>query len=130
MKKTQLDLEKLKADDIRLILDGHWNWKMYAEYCRKTHKMSTNQCSQYYQSIWEDIKERFKLEKDKLVTKHLDRYWGLYNAAIGKEDYNTARLILQDISKLQGLNEPDKVELNANTIIEFKFGEDDTNIDG
>jgi|APGre2960657404_1045060.scaffolds.fasta_scaffold26698_6 hypothetical protein len=125
MKKEQLDLETRKADDIRLILDGHWNWKMYAEYCRKTHKLGQNRCSQLYQELWEDIKERFKLEKDKLVSKHLDRYWGLYQGAINKEDYNTARLILQDISKLQGLNEPDKMELNGSTVIEFKFGGDE-----
>jgi hypothetical protein len=40
---------------------------------------------------------------------------------------NTARQTLNDIAKMMGLNEPDKVEVSANNqVIEFKFGTPDT----
>lgn len=127
-KRTDVQIYHDKKKDIKKILDEHLSFKEYSEYCRTKYKLSQNRCSGVWQEMWDDIREKFRLEKDKLVTKHLDRYWTLYNEAVELGDINTARNILNDISKLQGLAEPDKLEINQDTIIKFQFGGDEDNI--
>lgn len=74
--------------------------------------------------MWTEVKERFRHDRDKLVDKHLISYWDIYNNAVNVGDWSNARQTLDAIAKLQGLNEPDKLDLNSNTTIEFKFGDE------
>jgi hypothetical protein len=125
-RRKDVDIFHHYQTDIPKILDEHLSFREYAEYCRKEHKLSQRVCSQNWQGMWEIIREKFVLEKDKLVSKHLNRYWDLYDRAITQRDLTNARQALNDIAKLQGLYEPDKLEVKQDTIIEFKFGGDDT----
>jgi len=112
--------------DIAKILDEHLSFKEYVEYCRKEHNLTQRNCGQNWQKMWEIIREKFVLEKDKLVSKHLNRYWDIYDRAVVQRDLTNARQALNDIAKLQGLFEPDKMEVKQDTVIEFRFGGDDT----
>jgi hypothetical protein len=62
------------------------------------------------------------LEKDKLILKHLQKYWDVYEQAKSNGDMGNARQTLNDIAKMQGLNEPDKVHVTG-TSIKLNFGE-------
>jgi hypothetical protein len=65
------------------------------------------------------------LERDQLINKHLQKYWHIYDLALAKEDLNNARQTLNDISKLLGMAEPEKVDVKQELKIKFKFGIDE-----
>ena len=65
------------------------------------------------------------MERDQEIDKHIYHFWRLYEGAVDKKDYNTARQILVDITKLKGLNEPDKLDVSQQTEITFKFGNEE-----
>lgn len=125
MKRTDVEIYKHTKADMRVILDNNLSFREYSEYCRKTHRLNSGACSKNWQNIWDLIKEKFRLEKDKLVGKHLEAYWRIYDISLNSGDITNARQALNDIAKLQGLYEPDKMEIKQDTIIEFKFGGDD-----
>lgn len=122
-----VDIELNKRNDIQDILNNHLSFTEYAQYCRSQYGFSQARCSQLWKEMWEDIRGKFQLEREKLITKHLDKYWALYQAAILNRDVNTARQVLNDIAKIQGLYEPEKVDFSQEMTIKFKFGDDPQN---
>ena len=54
--------------------------------------------------------------KDKLILKHTQKYWDIYEHALMSNDFTNARQSLNDLAKLQGLNEPDKVHITGTSI--------------
>jgi hypothetical protein len=71
------------------------------------------------------LREKYQLERDKLINKHLAAYWSIYDLAIQSKDLSNARQTLNDISKLLGMAEPDKVDVKQELRIKFKFGENE-----
>jgi hypothetical protein len=65
------------------------------------------------------------LDRENLINKHLQKYWSLYDLALSKEDISNARQVLESISKLLGMNEPEKVDVKQELKIKFKFGNDE-----
>ena len=68
------------------------------------------------------LNEKYQLERDQLINKHLQKYWSLYDLALANDDISNARQVLNDISKLLGMNEPEKIETKNELKIRFKFG--------
>jgi uncharacterized protein YeeX (DUF496 family) len=122
-KKKMNDAEKrvFLSESIKKILKEHMSYAEYVVFCRE-HNLSASQANIYWMKAWSIVKKKFELENDKLITKHLQRYWELYDKAEDNNDLNTARQILNDIAKLLGLNEPDKVHVSG-TSIKLKFGD-------
>lgn len=119
-------------ESIQKILREHLSKKEYSIWAR-SQGLSYPQSERYWKRSWQLINEKFKLEREQLVDKQLMNYWEIYNFALEKGDFNTARQILNDISKLQGLNEPEKIDITKTEKIVFKFGGDnidDDNQDG
>lgn len=108
-------------ESVKKILDEHMSWKEYIRWCEK-HKISYSMANKYWKESWESIQTKYELDRNKQVTKHLKKYWKIHDDAINRGDLNTARLTLNDIAKLMGLNEPDKVDITDKII--FNFGED------
>lgn len=121
---TLIEIDQFIQDSIDMLIRKHMSHKQYIRFCR-TKDLSYNQCNKYYVRTWDFIKERFNLERNKLVDKHLITLWELYDKSIENNEFNTSRQILSDIAKLQGLNEPDKIQVD-NHIIELKFNGPDT----
>jgi hypothetical protein len=92
--------------------------------CVQEKKLSRSQANEYWNAAWNAVKQKFELEKDKLILKHTQRYWDIYSQAIELRDLTNARQVLNDLAKLQGLNEPDKVEVRG-TSIKLNFGNTD-----
>lgn len=115
-----VEIEQFMLDSINIILDQHMSYTDYIEYC-KEKGMSKNQGNKYWMDAWKHVRERFQLDKDMLVTKHLKKYWDIHDNSIKNKDYNTARQSLNDIAKMLGLNEAEKVQVEG-TSIKFKFG--------
>lgn len=123
-RKKMNDVEKREFinDCAREILDTHMSYTQFVVYAKEKMNFSKSQANEYWNKIWSLLKKRFDMEKDKLILKHLHKYWDLYNQAIQLGDYTNARQALNDIAKLQGLNEPDKVHVTG-TSIKLNFGE-------
>ena len=115
-----VEIEQFMLDSINIILDQHMSYTDYIEYC-KEKGMSNNQGNKYWMDAWGHVRERFQLDKDMLLTKHLKKYWDIHDNSIKNKDYNTARQSLNDIAKMLGLNEAEKVQVEG-TSIKFKFG--------
>jgi leucyl aminopeptidase (aminopeptidase T) len=120
---TQIERRRFINESIREIMNNHLSYTEYVEYC-KGKDISKPQANEYWISCWNVIKKKFELEKDKLILKHTQKYWDIYAQAIEQRDLTNARQSLNDLAKLQGLNEPDKVHITG-TSIKLNFGEPD-----
>jgi hypothetical protein len=120
-KMTQAEQKSFISEAIRVILDQHLSYLEFVSYCADKD-ISRSQANEYWLRCWGIMKKKFELEKDKLVLKHITKYWDIYQEALQNSDLTNTRQALNDLAKLQGLNEPDKVEVRGTTI-KLNFGE-------
>jgi hypothetical protein len=111
-------------ESIKVVLDGHLSYTDYVDFC-KTRDLSAPQANEYWLKIWAVIKKKFEMEKDKLILKHLQKYWEVYEQAKINGDLSNARQTLNDIAKMQGLAEPQKIEIKG-TSIKLNFGDEES----
>ena len=108
-------------ESITAVLDNHMSYNEYTQFC-KDKDLSKSQANEYWLKVWSVIKKKFELEKDKLILKHTQKYWDIYQQAIEQRDLTNARGSLNDLAKLQGLAQPEKIEITGKTI-KLNFGE-------
>jgi hypothetical protein len=121
-KLTEVERKDFMNESIRKILENHMSYGEYVMFCRDKHDMSKSQANEYWTRIWGLLKKKFDLEKDKLIVKHTQKYWEIYQQALVQGDLTNARQSLNDLAKLQGLNEAEKVHITG-TSIKLNFGE-------
>lgn len=121
---TKAERKAFINESARRILDTHMSYKEYVSFCVYEKRMSRSQANEYWLAAWNAVRNKFELEKEKLILKHTQRYWDIYAQAIELRDLTNARQALNDLAKLQGLNEPDKVEVRG-TSIKLNFGTPD-----
>ena len=122
-KMNQTEVEQFMLDSINTILDKHMSYTDYIEYCKELG-MSKNQGNKYWNDCWKHVRERFQIDRDRMITKHLKKYWDIHDESLKNKDYNTARQSLNDIGKMLGLNEAERVQVEG-TSIKFNFGKGD-----
>jgi hypothetical protein len=115
-------------DSVNIILNQHLSYGEYCEWVKQQKGISRNQANEYWLKSWAILKKKFEMEKDKLILKHIKNYWDIYETALINSDLTNARQVLNDLAKLQGLNEPDKVEVSG-TQIKLNFGNAEGNND-
>jgi nitric oxide reductase activation protein len=123
--KNKAEQKMFIQESVRKILVEHFSHRDYVNWC-KSQNISVSQANQYWKSSWISLRKKFELEKDKLVLKHLAHYWDIHSRAIDEKDFTNARQSLNDIAKLIGLNEPEKVKVE-HQVIKLNFGEPETN---
>lgn len=121
-KMTESEKREFLNESAKVILNNHLSYSQYVSYCKEKMNFSKSQSNEYWVRVWALLKKKFELEKDKLILKHLQKYWDIYEQALELGDYTNSRQALNDIAKLQGLNEPDKVHITG-TSIKLNFGE-------
>lgn len=123
-KKRMTEVEKRQFinESAREILDNHLSYSQYVQFCKDRMNFSRNQANEYWITTWNLLRKKFELDKDKLILKHLQKYWDIYDQALISNDLTNARNTLNDIVKLQGLAEPEKVHITG-TSIKLNFGE-------
>ena len=120
-----IESDNFRNESIQQILHNHLSWRDYNNWCR-TKGLSEPRCNVWWKDVWEIIRSKSELSKEQMVSKHLIKYWDIYDEAINKNDLTNARQALNDIAKLFGLNEPDKVDTNLTGTIKFNFGDEPT----
>jgi hypothetical protein len=121
---SRAEQQQLRVDSIDKIFKEHLNHSQFVRWCGTDYGLSKHRCNVYWTSSWKTVEEKFKLEKDKLVTKHIQAYWDLYKQSHEKGDFNTARQVLNDLARMGGLNEPDALDINHQGEITFRFGDE------
>jgi hypothetical protein len=121
-KMTEAEKRAFISDSAKEILDNHLSYSQYVVYCKQRMGFSKAQANEYWTRVWSLLKKKFEIEKDKLIIKHLQKYWDIYEQALISGDLTNARQSLNDLAKLQGLNEAEKVHITG-TSIKLNFGE-------
>lgn len=98
---------------IECILKHNFSRKEWVQYCAKHYEISDRQADKYWSFANNHIVEKWTKKKDTLVEEHYGRLFGLYENAVKAKEWNVARLCLQDLSKLTGINEPDKKDITS-----------------
>ena len=124
-KMTKGEIEDLISKSLDRILTEHLSYTEYIQWIVTEYKLSKNQSNEYWLRSWSVLKEKYSLEREKLITKHLRKYWEIYDLSLQKDDLSNARQVLGDISKLLGMNEPESLDIQQELKIRFKFGIDD-----
>ena len=125
VKLNRVQVEDFLTQSLHEILDNHLSYTQYVEWCKQTNNLSQVQANEYWLRVWTMLSEKYQLERDQLINKHLQKYWSLYDMALDKEDISNARQILESISKLLGMAEPEKLNVEQELKIRFKFGGDE-----
>jgi hypothetical protein len=121
-KMSKSEQIKFLKDSQKLILNKHYSHKQYVEYVQEEYKLSRQMANTYWKQVWEDIRDKYTQETDKLVSKHIHKLWELYDLSIDNSDYNVARQVINDIGKLMGIDTPEKLQIEQDLNIRFKFG--------
>ena len=124
VKLNKVQTEDFLTQSLEEILNNHLSYTEYVKWCKKTNNLSQTQSNEYWLRVWSMLEEKYQLERDQLITKHLKKYWEIYDYAMEDGDWSNARQTLNDISKLLGMNEPEKMDVQQELQIRFKFGND------
>jgi len=124
-KMSTAEVEDLLTNSLGEILDKHLSYTEYIKWITNEYGISNQMANEYWLRTWTLLQERYQLDRDQLINKHLQKYWQIYDLALAKEDLNNARQTLNDISKLLGMAEPEKVDVKQELKIKFKFGIDE-----
>ena len=127
---TRVKLNKVQVEDLlslslQEILNNHLSYTEYIKWLKTQHKVSDKQANEYWLKTWTLLQEKYQLDRDQLITKHLKKYWEIYDYAMEDGDWSNARQTLNDISKLLGMNEPERINTETELKIRFKFGGED-----
>ena len=124
-KMSKSEQIKFLKESQKLILDQHFSYKQYVDWCKDKYKLSAQSSNVYWKQVWEDIRDKYQHETNQLVGKHIHKFWDLYEKSMDRGDYNVCRQILNDIAKLAGFDNPTKIEVTGEQTITFKFGDED-----
>ena len=122
-KMSATEVEEFVKISITKIMKDHLSYKEYVKWCKR-NGLSEQRGNEYWKRAWSTIREKYDLDKEKQIHKHLLQYWRLHDEAVSKGDIANARQTLDAIAKLMGLNEPDKLDMNTTGEISFKFGDE------
>jgi len=125
IKMNKSQVESLITESVNEILSNHMSYTHFIKYAQNKWGISETQANEYWLRCWTLLREKYQLERDMLINKHLAAYWSIYDLAISKDDLSNARQTLNDISKLLGMAEAEKVDVKQELRIKFKFGENE-----
>ena len=120
-KMSKGEVENLIDKSLDRVLTEHLSYTEYIQWIVTEYKVSKNQANVYWLRTWSVLKEKYSLEREQLVTKHLRKYWEIYDLSLQKDDLSNARQVLGDISKLLGMAEPERLDIQQELKIRFKF---------
>ncbi len=107
------------------IINENMNYTMFVDWYMEHYQMSKHNAYKDWNKVWNIIKSRFALDVDQLVNKQLHLLYDLFKEAREIGDFATSRKILEDVRKIQGINEPDKLTIKHEGEIKISFGDEE-----
>jgi hypothetical protein len=113
-KSTNAEIELRIATIYEMVVKG-CSRKMIVRYGSETWNITSRQIDDYLKLVYLEIKETYGQDyKEKLIEKQLAQLDDLYVKNYTIEDFRECRNLIETKSKLLGLNEPDKQNVNIN----------------
>jgi hypothetical protein len=110
-KTTKAKKEQIINEGINQILFSHMTWNEFQVWIRKEYTIKDS--NPYWKECWVKIQDRFNEERDQMVKKHLHHLYDLHKRCIESRDRATERATLQDIAKILGIQEGQKLSINS-----------------
>lgn len=120
-KSTKVELMRRINRCVDVIMKKHLNYTMFCDWFMEEFEMSKHNADKYWYKVWKIIKSQFALETEQLVSKQIYELYDIYAAARDTGDLGTARKILEDIRKIQGIEAPDKLNIKHEGTIRVSF---------
>jgi hypothetical protein len=124
-KSTKLELEKRLSASVEKIIKDHLNYTMFVDWFIEEYDMSKHNAYKEWVKCWNIIKSRFALETDQLINKQIYELYDLYKETRETGDFGTSRKLLEDIRKIQGIEQPEKLNIKHEGIIKVSFGDEE-----
>jgi hypothetical protein len=107
-----------KYELMRRLETDYYNWG--------SDKWSMSQRYKYLREAYDKCEVEFAEERKKQRELMYDRYLSIYQDAVDARDRKSAVNVLDSLSKLMGLNEPDKVDIkqDVNVSVDFNINND------
>jgi len=113
-KSTDAEVELRIATVYEMVVKGAAR-KYIVRYGSETWNVSSRTIDEYLNRVYLEIKETFGQEyKESIISKQLAQLDDLYVKNYTIEDFRECRNLIETKSKLLGLNEPDKTNVNIN----------------
>ncbi len=125
-KSTDAEVELRIATVYEMVVKGA-SRKYIVRYGSETWKVSSRTIDEYLSRVYDEIKETYGQKyKENIISKQLAQLDDLYVKNYIIEDFRECRNLIESKSKLLGLNEPDKKQLEIIEVRPIEF----TIIDG
>lgn len=110
-----------KYELMRRLETDYYNWK--------SDKWSQSQRYKYLKEAYDRCAIEFAEERNKQRELMYDRYLSIYQDAVDARDRKSAVNVLDSLTKLMGLNEPDKIDIkqDVNVSVDFNISNDGEN---
>lgn len=121
---TKVEQVKRLNECVEKIINENLNYVMFVDWYVDQYELTKHNAHKDWVKCWNIIKSRFSLETDQLINKQLFQLYELFKEAREMGDFGTSRKILEDVRKIQGINEPDKLEVKHSGEIKISFGDE------
>lgn len=102
-----------KYELMRRLETDYYNWK--------SDKWSQSQRYKYLKEAYDKCAIEFAENREKQRQLMYDRYLSIYQDAVDARDRNNAAKVLDSLTKLMGLNEPDKIDIKQEVKVSVDF---------
>lgn len=112
-KSTVVDYEDKITEAMELILYKRLSSGEFRTTFSKTYNVSERSADAMWKKCKDILKQRFVDEQNELIEQQLARYFDLLERARESGNRRVEREVLQDLSKLYGLEQPKKLDITS-----------------
>jgi hypothetical protein len=121
---TKVEQVKRLNECVEKIINDNINYNMFVDWYTDHYDMSKHNAYKDWVKCWNIIKSRFALQTDQLINKQIYQLYDLFKEAREVGDFGTSRKILEDVRKIQGIEQPDKINIKHEGTINITFGDE------
>lgn len=112
-KKTDIEVAERLQEAYNAIVYKRYSYSQFRELFSKEYGISVRQAELIWEQVKKQIQERFKDEQDTLLENQIERYHNLLERARESGNRRIEREVLQDLTKLYGLDQT-KIDVTTN----------------
>ena len=105
--------EERMTEVFEMILYKKLSYTEFRSQAAEKFNITARQAENLYKDARERLKERFKQEREEILTEQLQRLYSLLNRCREAGNRRIEAEVLRDISKIYGLDQPVKVDITS-----------------
>lgn len=108
--------EERMTEVFEMILYKKLSYTEFRSQAAEKFNITARQAENLYKDARERLKERFKQEREEILTEQLQRLYSLLNRCREAGNRRIEAEVLRDISKIYGLDQPVKVDITSGNL--------------